>query len=212
MADKKNKSHLFIIVLFLTELAVITLVVPHTWTQYIFFQDRKSANLFLGKDFESEILRGAKNWFNQLFMATGLQQASYDMMINKWNKDKQSKSRIDDRGITMFAKERLDTFWDAMGIVLYRLHETLMWVAFLGPLMFGVLVDAITQRDINKYRFSGPSPSTHYASGTSIFSMALILIIIPLAPFPMYAEIIPAAILIMSISVWIFIVNMSKHI
>jgi len=211
MATQNGKSVTYLIVaFFLTEIALITMVLPYSWMQSIGSHDREYAYTWFGEKFDASTLGQATGWYNKLFINSGVKQSSYDLLINKW--DAKGAVKIDDRGLSKIAIERLNTMWSALGLALYRLSEIIKWLVLMSPLIFGIFVDAITQREINKWKFSGPSPSTHLASEICIKFIFVLFIVIPIAPIPMFSPIIPFGIGIMAISIWVLIVNMSKNI
>jgi len=211
MASQNGKGLSYLIIaFFLTEIALIAMVLPHSWMKSIGSQDRVYAYTWFGESFDTKTIDQATAWYKKLFISSGIEPSSYDMLINKW--DAKGNVEIDDRGLAKVVKERLDTVWMAMGLAMYRLSEIFKWLLLLAPVIFGIFIDAVTQREINKWKFSAPSPSTHLASEVCIKFVFVLFIIIPIAPFPLFSPIIPLGIGLMAVSVWVLIVNMSKHI
>jgi hypothetical protein len=209
MEKKKRGLFWLVTALFLTELGIVFLAVPHSWVMTVGSYDRGFVYQWFGEGFEEKVLSDAVEWFNATFTNTGIQEATYDFLVGQWNAT--GKVQIDDRGLKSLTEDRLDTVWAAMSVAFYRLSETSKWVVYMAPLLFAILIDGFAQREINKWRFFMPSPMVHYASRMAIITGFSLIVLIPFAPIPLYAPLLPVLIAIMGVFVWVAVTNLSKR-
>ncbi|WP_287961699.1 DUF4400 domain-containing protein [Alcanivorax sp.] len=207
--NRGGKGYLwFLAALFLTEIGIVFLVAPNSWVSRCFSWDRGFVYQWFGQGFEQDVLHQAASWYDALFEKTGIKQASYDFLINDWNND---GLQIDDRGLSAWAAERLKTTWLAISLACYRFSQIWAWLVLLLPLLFGMVVDALTQREINKWRFFSPSALVHYSTHMAIGALASLLLLVPFLPLPMYAPAIPGGMVIVGAIGWVSIGNLGKR-
>jgi len=214
MAQEKNpsaktiKGWIFIIVTM--ELALSFLAVPQSWIQSIGVSDRGLTALTLGAGYEKDILAIATHWYVVMFVDTHIIQSINNFLFAQWEHTNQIP--IDDRGFSQFVKNRLDATWAAIFIATYRLAETWSWLPYILPLGIPAIIDGITRRSINKWRYFSPSPLTHRACVNTTNICIIILILMPFAPFPFPVVLIPILLLALALAAMIFTGNLSKHI
>jgi len=199
----------FVMALFLTELGIVFLVIPHAWVSRVGSYDRGFVYQWFGGDFEARVLRDAMSWFNALFVNTGIQDATYNFLIGQW--DNSQGVQIDDRGLGALTKDRLSTMWAAVSVAMYRFSEMAKWCALLLPLLFAVVVDGLTQREINKWRYFSPSPVVQHASTMTILMVSALGLLLPFAPVPLYAPLIPVLMVLALMTAWMALANMAKR-
>ena len=199
----------WITALFLTELAIVFLVVPHGWVSKIGGYDRAFVLQWFGPAFEEKVLNDAMQWFDTVFVKTNIQDSTYRFLVGQWNAS--GDIPLDDRGLGALTVDRLNTAWAAVSVAFYRFSETLKWAVVVLPLMVGALLDGLTQREINKWRYFMPSPMLQHGVRLFILSVVGLALILPFAPIPMYAPLLPLLVCLTAVFLWAGAANLSKR-
>lgn len=216
MASKSDRRSwrlgwIWLILLFLELSFVIVFVTPESIAGTI-KSEKATCAAHLGLDACLEIKDSAEGWYRTVAIDSGIRQATYNYLIERFDRTYNTVEKLDDRGFGLWSERLLQTCWGSLYLILWRAATVAAWVPWFLALAIATIVDASVRWRIQQWRFTYRSPAIHYISIygiQAIFFGVLFIFIMPFSISPLWT---PVGILTVLVFSWLLVSNMMKRV
>jgi len=209
-----QRNLLFSLMIWLLEVILVASFVSDRWTREIQATEDRMLIAYFGVEKESEIRHTAQNWFDQLFVRTGMRESVYRYFIPT-ERERQMSKGFEDVGrndLFPFIQSRLDVLWDTVYQMIKRFVMACAWLPFLAVAMLPFAIDGLIRRKVSQTNFDYPSPMAHRYS-IYIMLGALYLLLMGLTlPFPVPPQSMPIGIFIVAWAMNTLLANTQKRV
>lgn len=209
-----QRNLLFSLMIWLLEVILVASFVSDRWSREIQITEDRMLVAYFGLAKELEIRHTAQEWFDVLFVRTGVRQSIYSYFIPTEHERQMSKG-FEDVGrndLFPFIQSRLDVLWDTVYQMIKRLVMACVWLPFLAITLFPFSIDGLIRRKISQTNFDYPSPMAHrYSIYTTLGTLYLVLVGLTL-PFPVPPESLPIGVFVIAWSINVLLANTQKRI
>ncbi|OQW67935.1 MAG: hypothetical protein BVN35_20055 [Proteobacteria bacterium ST_bin11] len=209
-----QRNLLFSLMIWLLEVILVASFVSDRWTREIQVTEDRMLIAYFGVNKELEIRYTAQEWFDDLFVRTGIRQSVYRYFIPT-ERERQMSKGFEDVGrhdLFPFIQSRLDVLWDTVYQMIKRFVIACVWLPFLAVAMLPFAIDGLIRRKISQTNFDYPSPMAHRYS-IYIMLGALYLLLMGLTlPFPVPPQSLPVGIFIVAWSMNVLLANTQKRV
>ena len=158
--------------------------------------------------------RVAQNWFEALFVRTGVQVGVWHYFIPNESERLGSIGfeEIGRDNLFPFIAGRLRVLWDSVYQTLRRLFLLLAWWPFLLVAVVPFSVDGMVQRQIKRSNFDYSSPLAHRYSLYAILGTVYLLLVGLTLPFAVPPQTIPIALALVSVAMNVYLAHTQKRV
>ncbi|WP_445366600.1 DUF4400 domain-containing protein [Methylomonas sp. BW4-1] len=209
-----QRNLLFSLMIWLLEVILVASFVSDRWTREIQVTEDRMLIAYFGVNKELEIRYTAQEWFDDLFVRTGIRQSVYRYFIPT-ERERQMSKGFEDVGrhdLFPFIQSRLDVLWDTVYQMIKRFVMVCAWLPFLAVAVLPFAIDGLIRRKVSQTNFDYPSPMAHRYS-IYIMLGALYLLLMGLTlPFPVPPQSLPVGIFIVAWSMNVLLANTQKRV
>jgi hypothetical protein len=175
--------------LLLMELILLAALVPARWSERVQQTERVWLAAGLGNDAAAAVAARAQAWYERLFVATGLVEASYRLILpNAADVERAGAlAPLTTLPLWSWVAERLQVIWSALYQFLQRLAMIAAWWPFLSLVLLAATGDGWLRRRRRQAGFGYPSPLMHAYALRSLQVLALLTGVVLLLPLPLLA-------------------------
>jgi hypothetical protein len=200
------------VLLIVLEFIFFAALIPGDWSDQVRTTELRWLVSAQGGASASDIVRRAEDWYQLLFVRTGLEPWSYQLLTT--GPDFEPGLGMEKLGEYPFwdwLKGRLDVIWASLAQALQRLSMLLAWWPFLLLLCGAALGDGLLRRRIRQHSFTYPSPLAHHYAMVGMFWLVAIVIFLLLLPIPLPAVGVPVLGLIVAALIGIAAAHAQKR-
>ncbi len=200
---------------------IIFLLIIQVFAVFLLLSEKRLADVIdkeftlierqVGREESLNVYERANRWYIKTTIDSGFQHTVYDFLIGHWDADS-GRELIDDRGLSAWFERRLATTWLAIYLVHFRLSGITLWLPYFLPLIFPMIVDGLSQRQIKKHQFSFTSPVIHTNAARGFLVLLALILFIPIIPISIPPLIIPFALFFSCLCAWVYAAHMIKRI
>jgi hypothetical protein len=209
-----QRNLLLSLMIWLLEVILVASFVSDRWAREIQATEDRMLIAYFGVEKESEIRQTAQQWFDQLFVRTGMRVCVYRYFIPTEHERQMSKG-FEDVGrhdLFPFIQSRLDVLWDTVYQMIKRLVIACVWIPFLAVAVIPFMIDGLIRRKISQTNFDYPSPMAHRYSLYVILAALYLLLMGLTLPFPVPPQSLPIGVFIVVLALNIFLANTQKRV
>lgn len=96
-------------------------------------------------------------------------------------------------------------------LIVYRAHAFLLWGLLGAPLLLATLLDGLLVREIRKTAFVSQSPIRHKLGVHSLRLVGFAMLVWLVVPWPMSLGVVPAVVVFVAISAWLWLGHLQKR-
>lgn len=208
------RSLLLSLVIWLVEILFVTALVSDEWLRSVQRSEDAMIVSYLGATKDREIRRETQDWFDRLFVRTGIQDSVWHYFIPT-ETERQGSMGFEDVGrdnLFPFMAERLRVLWDSVYQMLRRFLLIIAWWPYLLAAVLPFSIDGMVQRRIKQSNFAYSSPLVHRYSLYAILGMIYILLLSLTLPFPIPPQVIPLALTVCAVAMNVHLANTQKRV
>jgi len=181
--------------LLLMELVLLAALVPESWSETVRTTEHTWLEQGLGADGAEAVVAHAEDWYERLFVASGLVAASYRLTLPTDQDVAQAGALapLATLPIWTWVAGRIKVIWAAVCQVLQRLVMLCAWWPFLVLVLGAAAGDGWLRRRIRQAGFAYASPLVHAYALRSVTGLLVGLGVLLLLPIPLPALAVPAA-------------------
>jgi len=179
--------------IWLVEILFVTALVSDEWLRSVQRSEDAMIVGYLGATKDREIRLEAQDWFDRLFVRTGIQDSVWHYFIPT-EAERQGSMGFEDVGrdnLFPFMAERLHVLWDSVYQMLRRFLLIVAWWPYLLATAIPFSIDGMVKRKIKQSNFAYSSPLVHRYSLYAILGLIYILLLSLTLPFPIPPQAIP---------------------
>ncbi|MBS4050125.1 MAG: DUF4400 domain-containing protein [Methylomonas sp.] len=209
-----QRNLLFSLMIWLLEVILVASFVSDRWTREIQVTEDRMLIAYFGVNKELEIRYTAQEWFDDLFVRTGIRQSVYRYFIPT-ERERQMSKGFEDVGrhdLFPFIQSRIDVLWDTVYQMIKRFVIACVWLPFLAVALLPFAIDGLIRRKISQTNFDYPSPMAHRYSLYAILAALYLLLMGLTLPFPVPPQSLPIGILIMTLALNVLLANTQKRV
>lgn len=209
-----QRNLLFSLMIWIMEVILVASFVSDRWSREIQATEDRMLIAYFGVEKESEIRQTAQQWFDQLFVQTGIRDSVYRYFIPT-ERERQMSKGFEDVGrhdLFPFIQSRLDVLWDTVYQMIKRLVIACVWLPFLAVALLPFAIDGLVRRKVSQTNFDYPSPMAHRYSLYVVFGALYLLLMGLTLPFPIPPRSLPVGIFIMAWAINILLANTQKRV
>jgi hypothetical protein len=202
------------LVIWLVEVLFVAALVSDEWLRSVQRAEDAMIVQYLGKEKDAEVQRAAKDWFQTLFVRTGIQDSIWHYFIPT-EAERLGSTGFEDVGrdhLFPFIAARLQVLWDSVYQTMRRFFLLLSWWPFLLAAIAPFAVDGLAQRKIKQSNFDYSSPLAHRYSLYAILGMFYVLLIGLTLPFPIPPQAVPIAWIGVAVALNVYLAHTQKRI
>jgi hypothetical protein len=171
------------------ELVLLAALVPASWSETVRATERAWLEQGLGADGAKAVVMQAEDWYERLFVASGLVAASYRLTLPTDQDVAQAGALAPLATLPLWSwvAGRLKVIWAALYQVLQRLVMLCAWWPFLVPLLSAAAIDGWLRRRIRQAGFAYASPLVHAYALRGIVGLVIGASVVLLLPIPLPA-------------------------
>ncbi len=209
-----QRNLLLSVLIWLLEIILVASFVSDRWTRELQTVEDQMLIAYVGKEKEAEIRQVSQQWFNRLFVKTGIRESVYRYFIPTEHERQMSKGfeNVGRYDLFPFIQSRLDVLWDTLYQMLKRLVTAMIWGPYLAVALLPFAVDGWVQRKVSQTNFDYPSPLAHRYSLYLIFGEVYLLLMSFTLPLPLPPQIVPIGGLMMALAVNVLLANTQKRV
>jgi len=208
------RSLLLSLLIWLVEILFVTALVSDEWLRSVQRTEDTMIASFLGTTKDNEIRREASQWFDTLFVRTGIRESVWHYFIPT-EAERQGSMGFEAVGrddLFPFIAGRLRVLWDSVYQMLRRFLLIIAWWPFLVAAVLPSAVDGMVQRRIGQSNFAYSSPLAHRYSLYAILGTAYVLLLGLTLPFPIPPQAVPAACAVIALAVNVYLAQTQKRV
>ncbi|MGZ0076326.1 DUF4400 domain-containing protein [Methylomonas sp. EFPC3] len=209
-----QRNLLFSLMIWLLEVILVASFVSDRWTREIQATEDRLLIAYFGEKKEAEIRHTAQNWFDQLFVQTGMRESVYRYFIPT-ERERQMSKGFEDVGrndLFPFIQSRLDVLWDTVYQMIKRFVMACAWLPFLAVAILPFVVDGLIRRKVSQTNFDYPSPMAHRYSIYVMLGALYLLLMGLTVPFPVPPQSMPIGIFIVAWAMNTLLANTQKRV
>jgi len=128
-----QRNLLFSLLVWLLEIILVAGFVSDDWARDIQVVEDKSLIAYFGVEKEAEIRQTSQQWFDRLFVNTGIRESVYRYFIPTEHERQLSRGfeEVGRHDLFPFIQSRLDVFWDTLYQMIKRFIMAWVWLPFL---------------------------------------------------------------------------------
>jgi hypothetical protein len=208
------RNLLFSLLVWLIEIILVASFVSDRWAREIQTKEDKMLIAYIGNKKEAEIRQTSQQWFDQLFVKTGIRGSVYRYFIPT-ERERQLSKGFEDVGrvdLFPFIQSRLDVLWDTVYQMIKRLIIAWVWWPFLAVALVPFAIDGLIRRKVSQTNFDYPSPMAHRYSLYVIVGALYLLCMGLTLPFSVPPQALPVGIYILAWAMNMMLANTQKRV
>jgi hypothetical protein len=195
------------------ELVLLAALVPESWSETVRATERAWLEQGLGAAGAKAVVTQAEDWYERLFVATGMVAAS-DRLVLPSAQDIEGAGALAPLAtlpLWSWVAGRLKVIWAAVHQVLQRLVMLAAWWLFLVPLLSAAALDGWLRRRIRQAGFAYASPLVHAYALRGVTGLLVGFGVLLLLPIPLHALAVPAAGTLLAVLLDLAVANAQKR-
>jgi hypothetical protein len=208
------RSLLLSLMIWLVEILFVTALVSDEWLRSVQRSEDAMIVSYLGATKDREIRRDAQDWFDTLFVRTGIQDSVWHYFIPT-EAERQGSMGFEEVGrdnLFPFIAERLHVLWDSLYQMLRRFLLIIAWWPFLLAAVLPFAVDGMVQRKIKQSNFAYSSPLVHRYSAYAILGTIYLLLVGLTLPIPIPPQTVPIAWSAIALAMKVYLAHTQKRV
>jgi len=209
-----QRNILFSLLIWLMEIVLVAGFVSDQWAMEIQSVEDKMLFDYFGPKKDAEIRKKSQDWFDHLFVKTGIRSSVYHYFIPT-ERERQMSVGFEDVGrhdLFPFIESRLNVLWDTFYQMIKRFIMACVWLPFLAVALVPFIVDGVIRRKISQTNFDYPSPMAHRYSLYAILGAFYLVFMGLTLPFPVPPQSIPVGVFIVAYAVNVMLANTQKRV
>lgn len=209
----KDRLAIFALMCILLTGILTTLLIPERYVLKMIDEERQSNYAFLGYDAARNTEGRAEQWFNTLFVKTGMMDASYRVTTTPEKEGHPDLDRVNellDKGLA-WTETRVRVIWAAAFQFMVRISVAVMWLPFILLILVPFIVDSLVSRKIKAASFAITSPHLQALGSRSLLWLMLGYLLLQMLPLKLHPVWTPAFIGVASGAIWLSISHFAKR-
>ncbi len=209
-----QRNLLLSLMIWIMEVILVASFVSDRWSREIQATEDRMLIAYFGVKKESEIRQTAQQWFDQLFVHTGIRGSIYRYFIPTERERQMSKGfeNVGRDDLFPFIESRLNVLWDTVYQMIKRLITACVWLPFMAVASLPFAIDGLIRRKISQTNFDYPSPMAHRYSLYLILGALYLLLVSLTLPFPIPPQSIPVGVFVAIYAVNVLLANTQKRV
>jgi hypothetical protein len=209
-----QRNLLLSLMIWLLEIILVACLVSDRWTREIQTAEDQMLIAYIGAEKDAEIRSTSQQWFDRLFVKTGIRESVYHYFIPT-ERERQLSKGFEDvgrRDFFPFIESRLDVLWETVYQMIKRLIMAWVWWPLLAVTLVPFAIDGLIRRKISQTNFDYPSPLAHRYSLYAMLGAVYLLFTGLTLPFPVPPQAIPVGIFVVAAALNVFLANTQKRV
>ncbi|WP_029151651.1 DUF4400 domain-containing protein [Methylovulum miyakonense] len=209
-----QRNLLFSLLVWLLEIILVAGFVSDDWARDVQALEDNSLIAYFGVEKEAEIRQTSQQWFDRLFVNTGIRESVYRYFIPT-ERERQLSKGFEDVGrhdLFPFIQSRLDVLWDTVYQMIKRFIVAWVWWPFLAVTLVPFAIDGLIRRKVSQTNFDYPSPMAHRYSLYVMLGAVYLLLMGLTLPFPVPPQAIPVSVFIVALALNVLLANTQKRV
>ncbi|MFZ2452355.1 MAG: DUF4400 domain-containing protein [Methylovulum miyakonense] len=209
-----QRNLLFSLLVWLLEIILVAGFVSDDWARNIQAIEDNSLIAYFGVEKEAEIRQTSQQWFDRLFVNTGIRESVYRYFIPTEHERQLSKGfeEVGRHDLFPFIQSRLDVLWDTVYQMIKRVIMAWVWLPFLAVTVLPFAIDGLIRRKVSQTNFDYPSPMAHRYSLYIMLGAVYLLLMGLTLPFPVPPQAIPVGVFIVAWALNVLLANTQKRV
>lgn len=209
-----QRNLLFSLLVWLLEIILVAGFVSDDWARDIQAVEDNSLIVYFGVEKEAEIRQTSQQWFDRLFVNTGIRENVYRYFIPTEHERQLSRGfeEVGRHDLFPFIQSRLDVLWDTLYQMIKRFIMAWVWLPFLAVTLLPFAIDGLIRRKVSQTNFDYPSPMAHRYSLYIMLGAVYLLLMGLTLPFPVPPQAIPVGIFIVALALNVLLANTQKRV
>jgi hypothetical protein len=165
----------------------------------------------LGDAAADEVINKADRWFTAIFVTTGFQEATYDVLTPTERQIKQDK-KMSDLGSSIFTvfKVRLNTIYKMIYLGIVRTVMLLEWLPVLGPILLAAAYDGYMRRKVKMLTFRQLSAPFYGIAQHALAIVSLLPLFYLIFPLTISPTAMPIVVILAALLMRMFVSNIQR--
>ena len=209
-----QRNLLLSLLIWLLEIILVASFVSDRWTREIQAAEDQMLIAYFGVEKDTEIRQTSQQWFDRLFVKTGIRESIYRYFIPTERERQLSKGfeEVGRHDLFPFIQSRLDVLMDTLYQMIKRLIMAWVWLPFLAVTLIPFALDGLIRRKVSQTNFDYPSPLAHRYSLYVILGALYLLFMGLTLPFPVPPQSIPIGIFVVAFALNVLLANTQKRV
>ncbi|MEI6069438.1 MAG: DUF4400 domain-containing protein [Methylococcaceae bacterium] len=209
-----QRNLLLSLLIWLLEIILVASFVSDRWTREIQAAEDQMLIAYFGVEKDTEIRQTSQQWFDRLFVKTGIRESIYRYFIPTERERQLSKGfeEVGRHDLFPFIQSRLDVLMDTLYQMIKRLIMAWVWLPFLAVTLIPFALDGLIRRKVSQTNFDYPSPLAHRYSLYVILGAVYLLFMGLTLPFPVPPQSIPIGIFVVAFALNVLLANTQKRV
>ncbi len=209
-----QRNLLFSLLVWLLEIILVAGFVSDDWARDIQTVEDNSLIAYFGVEKEAEIRQASQQWFDRLFVNTGIRESVYRYFIPTERERQLSKGfeEVGRHDLFPFIQSRLDVLWGTLYQMIKRFIMAWVWLPFLAVTLLPFAIDGLIRRKVSQTNFDYPSPMAHRYSLYIMLGAVYLLLMGLTLPFPVPPQAIPVGVFIVALALNVLLANTQKRV
>jgi len=209
-----QRNLLLSLLVWLLEIILVAGFVSDDWARDIQAVEDNSLIAYFGVEKEAEIRQTSQQWFDQLFVNTGIRESVYRYFIPTEHERQLSRGfeEVGRHDLFPFIQSRLDVLWDTLYQMIKRVIMAWVWLPFLAVTVLPFAIDGLIRRKVSQTNFDYPSPMAHRYSLYIMLGAVYLLLMGLTLPFPVPPQAIPVGVFILALALNVLLANTQKRV
>ena len=209
-----QRNLLLSLLIWLLEIILVASFVSDRWTREIQAAEDQMLIAYFGVEKDTEIRLTSQQWFDRLFVKTGIRASIYRYFIPTERERQLSKGfeEVGRHDLFPFFQSRLDVLMDTLYQMIKRLIMAWVWWPFLAVTLIPFALDGLIRRKVSQTNFDYPSPLAHRYSLYLILGAVYLLFMGLTLPFPVPPQSIPIGIFVVAFALNVLLANTQKRV
>jgi len=209
-----QRNLLLSLLIWLLEIILVASFVSDRWTREIQAAEDQMLIAYFGVEKDTEIRQTSQQWFDRLFVKTGIRESIYRYFIPTERERQLSKGfeEVGRHDLFPFIQSRLDVLMDTLYQMIKRFIMTWVWWPFLAVTLIPFALDGLIRRKVSQTNFDYPSPLAHRYSLYLILGAVYLLFMGLTLPFPVPPQSIPIGIFVVAFALNVLLANTQKRV
>jgi len=209
-----QRNLLLSLLIWLLEIILVASFISDRWTREIQAAEDQMLIAYFGVEKDTEIRQTSQQWFDRLFVKTGIRESIYRYFIPTERERQLSKGfeEVGRHDLFPFIQSRLDVLMDTLYQMIKRFIMTWVWWPFLAVTLIPFALDGLIRRKVSQTNFDYPSPLAHRYSLYLILGAVYLLFMGLTLPFPVPPQSIPIGIFVVAFALNVLLANTQKRV
>jgi len=209
-----QRNLLLSLLIWLLEIILVASFVSDRWTREIQAAEDQMLIAYFGVEKDTEIRQTSQQWFDRLFVKTGIRESIYRYFIPTERERQLSKGfeEVGRHDLFPFIQSRLDVLMDTLYQMIKRFIMAWVWLPFLAVTLIPFALDGLIRRKVSQTNFDYPSPLAHRYSLYVILGAVYLLFMGLTLPFPVPPQSIPIGIFVVAFALNVLLANTQKRV